>query len=523
MKNSLGIYFGPKIITILESDGKKVLNNIQVPRASVSGPEFEEKVPDELKMVALFKDALRAHKIDSQEASIALSGRDLIIRTFELPALPSEEMGGAVMFEAKKYIPFKVEDLVAAYQIQFDRSSHKNLILFVGIKKEVLSKYLAILSQLDIKINTIEYSMFSILRFLQVTDLGRMSNKGTIGIMSMDFQEENEVNFVVLDNGFPLFSRDITLIGRPDELGQTEKIDLATILEKLKTEIRISLDYYDRKFPTKNIEKTFVIASEDSRADLEALIKEIGLAVRFAETAPFTGRDIAFSMSFLKSYGCSLAKKVKIAPKIDLLAARAKTRTAKEPGVPAPAEKFSLASLADFKLDSRVVIGCILLCMGVFGYGYYQLQPLQQQLNRILNARPQVSAVNPNIPYEDLKGVSTEFKKRLDAMDSLVRKRLYLTDQLQIIPSLLPDGVWLTNFAFTKEENKVSVVLEGEAYLKDGEKEFEAVNIFIAALRANPAFSKYFKDISITSIVREEMEEVPATKFAISCTGFSPN
>ena len=161
--------------------------------------------------------------------------------------------------------------------------------------------------------------------------------------------------------------------------------------------------------------------------------------------------------------------------------------------------------------------------MGVFGYGYYQLQPLQQQLNRILNARPQVSAVNPNIPYEDLKGVSTEFKKRLDAMDSLVRKRLYLTDQLQIIPSLLPDGVWLTNFAFTKEENKVSVVLEGEAYLKDGEKEFEAVNIFIAALRANPAFSKYFKDISITSIVREEMEEVPATKFAISCTGFSPN
>ncbi len=522
MKNSLGIYFGPKIITILESDGRKILNNIQIPRASLSGPEFEEKVPDELKMVALFKDALRTHKIDSQEASIALSGRDLIIRTFELPALPAEEMSGAVMFEAKKYIPFKVEDLVAAYQAQVDRANRKNLILFVGIKKEVLSKYLSILSQLDIKINTIEYSMFSILRFLQMTDLGRMSNKGIIGIMSMDFQEENEVNFVVLDNGFPLFSRDITLIGRPDELGQAEKIDLATILEKLKTEIRISLDYYDRKFPTKNIEKTFVIASEDSRADLEALIKEIGLAVKFAETSPFTGRDIAFSMSFLKSYGCSLSKKVRIAPKIDLLAARAKAKTVKDTAA-APAEKLSFALLADFKLDSRVVIGCLLLCAGVFGYGYYQLQPLQQQLNRILGARPQVSTVNPNIPYDDLKGVSIEFKKRLDAMDGLVRKRLYLTDQLQIIPNLLPEGVWLTSFSFTNEENKVAVSLEGNAYLNDGEKEFEAVNVFVAALRANAAFSKYFKDINVTSIVREEMDEVPVTKFSISCAGFSSN
>jgi Tfp pilus assembly protein PilN len=179
--------------------------------------------------------------------------------------------------------------------------------------------------------------------------------------------------------------------------------------------------------------------------------------------------------------------------------------------------------LADFRLDSRVVIGCLLLCVGVFGYGYYQIQPLQQQLNRILSARPQVSTVNPNIPYEELKGVSIEFKKKLDAMDGLVRKRLYLTDQLQIIPSLLPEGIWLTNFSFTNAESKVVVLLDGNAYLNDGEKEFEAVNVFVAALRVNPAFSKYFKDINITSIVREEMDDVPVTKFSISCTGLSPN
>ena len=57
--NSLGIYFGPKAITLVETKGKKVLNTGQISRLALSHSEFEERVPDQIKMVALFKDELR--------------------------------------------------------------------------------------------------------------------------------------------------------------------------------------------------------------------------------------------------------------------------------------------------------------------------------------------------------------------------------------------------------------------------------------------------------------------------------
>lgn len=205
---SLGIYFGPKIISIIETKGKTILNNIQVSQELITSSEIEEKVPSEVKIVALFKDELRRNKIGANEASLSLSGKDFVIRTFEMPVIPRSELDSAVRFEAKKYIPFKIEDLISDFQVQYDKLSRRNIILFAGIKKDILDRYLSILNQLDIKPSVIEYSAFSLLRLMKLLNI---NNKGIIGIISADFKEEDEINFTFLENGFPLFSRDITL------------------------------------------------------------------------------------------------------------------------------------------------------------------------------------------------------------------------------------------------------------------------------------------------------------------------
>ncbi|MFZ2937190.1 MAG: hypothetical protein WA066_00600, partial [Candidatus Omnitrophota bacterium] len=143
MNKMLGVYFGPKIITLVETKGKKISNTVQIKRSLISPGELEEKVPDEVKIVALFKDELRKNNIDAKEAVICLSGKDLIIRTFEIPVMPANELVNIINFEVKKYIPFKVEDLIADFQTKLDKLSRRNQILYVGIKKEVLNKYLS--------------------------------------------------------------------------------------------------------------------------------------------------------------------------------------------------------------------------------------------------------------------------------------------------------------------------------------------------------------------------------------------
>ena len=220
--NPLGVYFGPKFISIVESKGRKLINNIQISQSVISPRGLEEQVPTEVKLTAVFKDELRRNKIEVNKSVFCLSGKDLIIRTFEMPAMPREEVAPAVSFEAKKYIPFKVEELIFDYQIQVDRLTHKNSVLFVGIKKETIEKYVSLARQLNIKIVSIEYSAFSLVRAVK---LAAAEERGIVAVLGVDLKEDDEANFSVFENGFPLFSRDFSLSGGLEELGKPQVHD----------------------------------------------------------------------------------------------------------------------------------------------------------------------------------------------------------------------------------------------------------------------------------------------------------
>ncbi|MGE5197016.1 MAG: pilus assembly protein PilM [Deltaproteobacteria bacterium] len=509
----LGIYFGLKAINIVETKGKKILNSIAIPRAAFSGGEMEEKVPDELKIVALTKDEMRRAGIEAKEAVLCLSGKDLIIRTFEMPLLPQDELPNAVNFEVKKYIPFKVEELISDFQVQLDKVSRRNLVLYVGTKKEVLDKYLAILAQLNIKVSAVEYSAFSILRFIQ---LAGVANKGIVAVISTDFQEEEEVHFTILENGFPLFSRDITLLGRPEELGAAEKIEPAVLLEKLKTEIRISLDYYDRKLPTKNIENTFLICADEYRSPLEAAIKDMGLPVNFIETKRYIDKSAPFNLSLIKSYGSSLLKVIKTRIKVDLLSIKARSRLTKE----AAAAQEGASILSGVKVSPFAVVLGLFIFIGTYVYGQYRIAPLKKEMSDLLNMRPKVTTVNPDSTYEELEGSDLEYKKKMQAMDNIVKQQMYVTEELDAIPRLVPDGIWMTDFSLRKDDNILELNIKGLAYAENSDKELKLVNTFLSNIKESPLFSKDFKEMTISSIDRIQLENFSATSFVVICRSY---
>lgn len=504
----LGIYFGSKVINIVESKGKKVINNIQLPVSSFAGKD--DKVPEELKIVALFKDELRKNNIESKEAVIALSGTDLIIRTFELPILASSELPTAVNFEAKKYIPFKIEELVSNFQIQQDKTSRKNLVLFMGIKKETLEKYFSILNQLDIKIRGVEYAGFSILR---VNKLSGYKEKGIVGIVDTDSQEENEADFIVTENGFPLFSRDIKLLA-----GQSESAvaleDTRSLPEKLKSEIRISLDYYNRKFPAKKIEQLLLISSSDFSANIEALAQESGLIFKFIDTLKVIGRPMPFSLSFLKAYSCALSKTINSAVKINILSSWEKAKREKD-ALQRPSQDAVLSLLTGIKVDFRLIFLGVLICVSVFLYGFFRISPLKNELSALIASRPELPGINSQASYDELKTIESQYKGNIVAMHNLVKKQMYLTPQLSIIPSLIPEGIWLERFAFDNNVAHAQLTLEGMAYLSDSNKELELINGFLLTLMRDANFNRNFRDIKISSVNTQKIKDNSVTNFII--------
>ena len=512
--NSLGIYFGPKTINIVETKGKKLIRHTSIPQATAVAGDLEGKVAPDVKMietVALFKDELRRNKIDVHEAALCLSGNDLIIRTFEVPQLPREELQSAINFEAKKYIPFKVEDLITDFDVQLDKVSRTNQVLFVGIKKDTLDRYISLLSQLDIKISSIEYSAFSLFRSLKLSGL---KDDGVVGLIGSDLLGEDELNFTVFENGYPLFSRDISLSAGPEESLKATDKEAGMALERLKTEIRVSLDYYNRKFPTKTIRKIFLVSDKEYRFDLEAYITEIGPSVQFVDAMKNIDLSLGYSLSFVKGFSSSLYKTIKSGIKVDLLGAKQKGLMAKERVVPIEAGEM----LEGLKIDYKIIFLGILICAATYGYGIYRMQPVKKDIADLISSRPQVISVNPEASYEELAGKEANFKRKLEVLNDIVMKQLYVTKPLNGIPRAVPKGVWLTRFTFTKaDQEKSDVSLEGASYLGDSDDEFKSVNQFVSNLKNDPDFTKYFKNISVVFIDRKPIGKITATNFSISC------
>ena len=510
--NKLGIYFGPKVISIVETRGRQPINSIQISTSTISSTKFlEEKVPEEAKLAILLKHELTKNKIEVQEANIVLSGRDLIIRTFDMPILPKEELAAAVNFEVKKYIPFKLEDLISDFQRKIDKTNRKSYVLFVGIKKEALDKYLSVLDQLYSKTNSIEYSAFSILRLLK---LANVREKGIIAVVDIDLLKNDETNFVVLEDGFPLFSRDITLISASqEEIAGIGEDQSGRALERLKRELHISLDYYNRKFPNKKIKKMFYIIEENYQADLEILVKEIGLNIQFIDVDKYIYKTFPFSLAYLKAFSGSLSD-ISTDLKINLLLA--KERTMKKISAEKPVELFLITSI---RSHFMLVVGCLLIFLMIFLFGLYRMLPLKKELQSIIGLRAPVSTVSSETSYKELINSYSAYKEKVNTLDSLIKKKLYLTSLLDVIPRILPDGIWLTNLSFEEkaEENKTKLILDGMSYLGDNNKELKLINSFLSDLKKDPLFVKYFKEIMVTSIDNKQIEKGTATHFVVSC------
>ena len=512
----LGIYFGSRLVSIVEASGKKILNSIQINRGAFSSGGLEEKVPDEIKIVTAIVDELEKNQIKAREANICLAGKDLIIRTFEMPILAAGELPNAVNFEVKKYIPFKVADLVSDFQALPDRASRKNLILFVGLKRETLNRYLAILEQLKIKPVSIEYAAFSTIRFLQ---LAGQKKKGVVGLLTAGFQEGDEINFTVLADGFPLFSRDINLtVGLADAI-KPDNAQLSEMLGKLKTEIRISLDYYHRKFPLKNIEKIFVLSAPDYRAELEGFMQELCFPAQSLDIIRNLDKTGAFNLSAIKGYGCALFRAAKTPLRINLLAAKAKVKPPEVAEEVLPGERDWGVLFADLRIQPLVILVSVLLCLGFFLLGLYQRLPIQKKLAEVISLRPEVATVDADLSYEMLLGKDKEYQEKIKTFAKLVQPEFYNTEILDSLPHLLPREIWLTQLTFENKDSQAEFTIRGTLYLGDSQKEIELVHRFLANLKNSPAATKYFSpnDIVITSIEKGKIGKLASTDFVIVC------
>jgi len=511
-KAQLGIYFSYDFLGIVEQQDSKVLNFVKAPcvlQETKSG--LSQTVADEVKVVSLVKDLLLNNNITSRDAILALSSKDLIVRFFEIPLVPRGEIDSAVGFEAKRYIPFKLEEVIYDFHAKPDRKAKKIAVLFIAVKKEIIDKYISILEQADLSIVAIEPAFVSTLRVLRFTK--SVVSKAPILVVDINFAL-GRGDIAVVEDFYPRFSRDINLTI------QGESISRDAIVSKLINEIRISLDYCRRQFKsdTLQINKLVLLGSDEVTACAETLNKELEISVvpvNIQSKIAVVGKD--FDSELIKAYGASLKDQIDFPLRIDLFG-RLKAAVAPGGGL----ELEGILEKIGQQIDKELLIKSFLILFGIVFLAYLlgmrEVTIARNKLARLKKERKKIVMLEhvKTINKASLKNIEKEYKKKISTAKNIRKNRRYISPKLSAIASLRRDGMWLSSVAFVKSDDAQTLVLKGFVYLGDEQKEFSTLNQFLSSLKEEEAFSG-FVDISLASISLETVNDYPVTKFDIMC------
>ena len=226
-KLSLGIDIGTSAVKLVELEREeeelklRTYGILQLPKKYFE--YLKEKplvlpfpVEDLAEMISVLT---KKSKAESKKAYFSIPVYSSFSCVIEIPNIPEEEIASAVTFEAKKYIPVPISDLVLDWSIipfpsdlfnkekrnsilnlpakdkaaKTDINSQKIQVLLVAVPKETIYKYNKISELCNIKIKGLEAEIFSLARSL----IGKSKD----GIVLVD-SGARSTNISIIDGGY---------------------------------------------------------------------------------------------------------------------------------------------------------------------------------------------------------------------------------------------------------------------------------------------------------------------------------
>lgn len=97
-------------------------------------------------VIAAIKTAVEKAGIRVKNATIGVSGRDLIIKRVQIPEVPAKELRDAIQLEAEHHIPFSIDEVFLDYHV-VDRHDGVMDLIVVAVKKSKVVEYVSLVEE----------------------------------------------------------------------------------------------------------------------------------------------------------------------------------------------------------------------------------------------------------------------------------------------------------------------------------------------------------------------------------------
>ncbi len=235
---------------------------------SVTGAGFKEVSSPEARAETL-KQFVHEQGLKGHDVVTGVAGRSVIVRYVNVRKMPAAELKNAIRFEADKYIPFSIDEVVLDCQ-PIDGAENvgpdEMKVLLVAVKRNLIEEHVGMLRAAGVNPVIIDVDGFAI------GNAHVMANaSGEAGVRAMVDIGASKTNINVMDGEKSLFTREVYVGGadfseviarrlsinpfeveklKADPAEKEAEIHEAvqTVSDDLANEVRLSLEFFENEF-----------------------------------------------------------------------------------------------------------------------------------------------------------------------------------------------------------------------------------------------------------------------------------
>ncbi len=446
-----------------------------------------------------------------QPIHVGIAAESVVIRYFQMPSIPPHERKMAVSFEAKKYLPFKLDELITDYQAVI-RGPDKALmrVMFFGLKRNASTLYELLFQPWKQSLESLEPSPVSLMRLARQTEQFKANQ--AVAIISM---EQDSATISIARDDMLYLSRNVSILenGISPAGGNG-----AELLDALVNETRVSIDYYRRRFLGEPaVAKILVYGKSDDKTRMEGLSGALDLPVEQGD--PF--RKIAGAQAVPDGLSVAVG-----------LALKGLGSKKGQVNLLPPAQRVRSTDI------KKPLIAELLIALTVITVWYTiaskDIQTLEHRKSILHGKQTHPENVRGDSNNLELRELKNQLEKERAALNALAERKQKVSQLMEEITWLLPQEAWLRS-AVIKEigsadaagraaaaaqphgARHMGLQITGGVFADNRDTELQLVNEFLAALQKNELLKSCFTVFSLDSAQRGTYAGEEITEFKITC------
>jgi Tfp pilus assembly PilM family ATPase/Tfp pilus assembly protein PilN len=500
-RSCVGLVLRPKTVELIKAHrGFKASRVVRLVSVPIAGAEDAD-------VVQAIQTALERAGVKATRLGVSVPAQEVLLRSFTMPLLPKGEWQAAVQFEARKYIPFKTQELAWGFHVVERRSAKQMAVTFVGMQTENFTQIQEWLSAAGLRSAFLEAQAVSLARL--VVDPLQTPDNQFLGVVEVDLQA-NVAHLVIAKNQVPYLARDVDLNLQREGFGSAPQSKDGRA-EVLLGELRLSFDFFTRENPQAVIRQLVLFGEYNTVGPWASwLAEQLRCPVALGELPKDIGAFPGLGLEHAAAVGLALRALRPHQVTIDLVARRAEEPTPKA----RLASAFSKARGEELlrglvkPVVAQVVVA--LLALGILRWiGSRQVATAARQMAKTIAAFPDVGWGLQEKSEEELESLEQKLEARLALLRQVMRDRIFVTEKLDALAKALPEGVWLESLRYQDRlerggQSPTSLTLRGACFLPESEDELRVISEFVQRIKQDEGFFRGFTTAQLSEITAME-------------------